>query len=58
MQQFVTQKIVELAKVLGSENLADLGTKHVDAATMWKLLGMMGFVVREGRSKIAMGAVT
>ena len=44
---------VELLKVLGSENPADVMTKYVDRATMEKSLKTMNCEFRDGRAKAA-----
>ena len=44
-------------KVHTDLNPADLGTKHVEASTMWKLLGLLGYERRDGQSKLAKRAV-
>ena len=58
LQGVVTRKELVLTKCDGKvtaadPNIADLGTKHLDSVTMWKLMAMMGFQQREGKSKIA-----
>ena len=45
-----------LHKEDGPENIADLGTKHVEAATLWKLLRKMGLYVATGESAVALKA--
>ena len=51
----MTEKRVLLSKTLGTLNVADIGTKHLAAAELDKLLKMMGFRVATGRSDIAVG---
>ena len=50
MQKYVTDKRFRLAKRLGTENEADLGTKDQDAATINKMLNKMNYWFREGRA--------
>ena len=53
LQQAVRDKRIGLLKVKGTENPADLMTKFVDYATLEKLMGLMGLVVRTGRADSA-----
>ena len=55
LQRHVTEKRVLLSKTLGTLNVADIGTKHLAAAELDKLLQMMGFRVATGRSDTAVG---
>ena len=48
-----TLPIVELTKVLGTENPADILTKYVDNASMEKALKEWNLVFKEGRSPMA-----
>jgi len=50
VQKYVTDKRLRLAKRLGTENEADLGTKDQDAATINKMLNKMNYWFREGRA--------
>ena len=54
IQRHIQEGRVKLTKVLGTDNAADLGTKHLDAAAMWKLLGVVGVQAIEGRSAKAL----
>ena len=45
-----------LAKVPGTENMADLGTKHVNGKLLWALLGAMSVFAEGGRSTLALRA--
>ena len=53
IQQAVRKKQLGLLKVKGTENPADLMTKYLDQATMYKMNELMGLEVRTGRSAIA-----
>ena len=44
LQHHVTSKALKLFKEKGTENVADLGTKHFDRATLQRLLKSLGFV--------------
>lgn len=54
LQRHVTNKRLSVEKVLGELNPADLGTKHVERATLTRLLEIIAFSPRAGRSKIAL----
>ena len=56
LQQAVKEGRVTLRKMPGSENPADLGTKPLGKASIMKILQMLGFVVMEGKSRLAMTA--
>eukprot|EP00971_Amphidinium_carterae_P135071 2676949-Amphidinium_carterae.1 len=56
LQRHVTSGFIKLLRQPGSCNPADLGTKHVDAATMHKHMEFMGFSYMSGRSSIALRA--
>ena len=58
VQEKVRSGQVELLKVLGSENPADMMTKYVDKATLGKMLGKIGMVAMEGRARSAPAAAT
>ena len=48
---------IALEKVLGKENPADLGTKHLaTGAEVWKHLDKMNVELRDGRSELALDA--
>ena len=53
IQDAVRERRIELKKVSGTENPADLVTKHLDKRTMEKMIGKMGFATLEGRSSLA-----
>ena len=53
VQQKVRSESVELVKVLGTDNPADLFTKYLDKATIHKALGAMNCEFREGRAAAA-----
>ena len=44
---------MELIKILGTENPADILTKYVDKASMEKALMKLNLVFKEGRSPMA-----
>ena len=50
LQAAVRLKRLQVRKVLGAENPADLLTKHVAAPDMWKNLEKLGMAPEEGRS--------
>ena len=50
VQKYVTDKRLRLAKRLGTESEADLGTKHQDANSINKMLNKMNYWFREGRA--------
>jgi len=51
LQAAVKAKRLQIRKVLGSENPADLFTKHVAAADMWRHLETLCISVESGRSR-------
>ena len=53
IQDAVRTKRVNVLKVPGSENVSDIGTKHLDAPTLNKLLKMIGVEFRDGRATSA-----
>ena len=53
IQDAVRCKRVSVEKVLGSENPADLMTKHLDGQDLVKCLKKLGGQVRQGRAKVA-----
>lgn len=53
IQQREARKDVEVSKVLGTENPADLMTKGLDEVTTVKHLARMGFTFRAGRAEKA-----
>ena len=54
VQKHVTDKTLNLFKVLGDKNPADIGTKHVDAATLRRHVDRIGYKFVEGKSAIAL----
>ena len=56
LQQCVASRVVELQKVLGTENPADLGTKALSKDIILKIVKQLGFVSLEGRSRLALRA--
>ena len=53
LQERVQSGELRLEKVWGHENVADLMTKYVDAATILRLVGMVNMSFVDGRSEIA-----
>ena len=53
VQQFARKGLVQYFKMCGAQNPADLLTKAVDAATMWKHMACIGQIVLAGRAKSA-----
>ena len=51
LQSAVKAKKLQVRKVLGTENPADLLTKHLAAAEMWKRLETLEISVEEGRTE-------
>ena len=51
LQSAVKAKKLQVRKVLGTENPADLLTKHLAAADMWKHLEKLHMSPEDGRSK-------
>ena len=51
LQAAVKAKRLQVRKVLGTENPADLFTKHLAAADMWKHLVTLHMSIEEGRSR-------
>ena len=56
LQQCVASRTVELQKVLGTENPADLGTKVLSKDVITKIVKHLGFVSLVGRSRMALRA--
>ena len=56
IQDAVRQRRIHLEKVLGTENPADLMTKHLDQGSKDKMLGKMGISMEEGRAQSALQA--
>ena len=53
VQEKIRNGVVDLQKVLGSQNPADAFTKHVDKATLHMAMGKIGMRMMEGRAKCA-----
>ena len=51
LQAAVKAKKLQVRKVLGTENPADLLTKHLTTSDMWKNLDKLRMSSEEGRSK-------
>ena len=54
IQKHVQDGTVVTKKVPGKDNLADLGTKHLDSKTLIDLTTRCGFVFMEGKSSLAL----
>ena len=53
LQRFVINGDIKMTQVVGSDNCADLGTKHLDYRTKIRHLKFCGMRFAEGRSRIA-----
>ena len=58
VQEKVRNKEVDICKVLGTDNPADIFTKYVDHPTLSKALLKMGLHSEEGRAKSSSGITT
>ena len=58
VQEKVRSGQVELHKVLGSENPADIMTKYVEKATLQKMIKKIGMVAMDGRAKSAPATIS
>ena len=56
LQRLVNDGTVQLTKVPGTLNPADLGTKPLDGSAIRRVLSRCGFVVAQGASKLALRA--
>ena len=56
VQKQVQDGKVKVSKILGSAKLADLGSKHLDAVSILKLLTRCNLTFRTGRSEKALRA--
>ena len=57
IQDMIRSKRVDLVKVLGTENMADVLTKYVDRTSMLRALDKMGLIKMTGRPACAPAAV-
>ena len=55
LQQKISARLIKLFKVDTKENPADLGTKHLDPASITKFLTHMGFCYLAGKSRLGLG---
>ena len=55
LQQKISSKQIKLLKVGTKDNPADLGTKHLDFATISKFLSVLGFCFAAGKSQLGLG---
>ena len=53
LQRHITMKTIDLAKIHGFKNWADLGTKHLPFADLLKCVRGLGFVFADGRADSA-----
>ena len=53
MQEEIKSKVIQAAKVLVKENMADVLTKHVDRSSLEAAMGRMQMVKTSGRSAMA-----
>ena len=53
IQDKIRSKVIQLAKVLGTENMADVLTKYVDKSSLEAAMGRMHMVKTSGRSAMA-----
>jgi hypothetical protein len=58
IQQALQDNVFDLCKADGKEHVPDLGTKYVETAQMWKLLGKLSFYTAVGRSGLALKATS
>ena len=58
LQEAVAQKRLLIVKQKGTENVADLGTKHLPASTLEKLMKLASLQVLTGRSDKALRSMT
>ena len=56
LQRLVVERIITLLREPGKDNVADLGTKHVDATTLNRFIDKLGYVKVDGRSSLALRA--
>ena len=54
LQKHIQDRRIELMKVDGTKNVADVGTKHLDSKSMWKCVNGMGVEIRQGESQLAL----
>ena len=57
IQDKIRSRVIQLAKVLGTENMADALTKYVDKSSLQGAMGRMHLVKTEGRSPMAAKAM-
>ncbi len=56
LQTRVRRGDIKVQKIMGTQNLSDLATKHLDAKTMNRFLRDLGFVFKCGSSGLALKA--
>jgi len=56
VQQALSRRLFTLSKVDGKNNIADVLTKHVDKATLHRLLQLLSMRVEKSRPKLAPAA--
>ena len=57
IQDKVRSRTIELVKILGTENPADVLTKYVDRASMLKAMATLGIIIMTGRPACAPAAM-
>ena len=55
--EHITEKEILLKRKKGSGNPSDLGTKHLDRATMWKHVAALAVEKRNGKSELSLRAM-
>ena len=58
LQRHITAKTIDVTKIPGLQNWADLGTKHLPWADLAKCVKGLGFVFATGRAKSALDIAT
>ena len=56
IQQAVHDKLIRVVKILGTENTADMGTKHLDQKLIQKFMIALNCRYEAGQSKLALKA--
>ncbi len=54
LKSLVVEKIITLLQETGKYNVADLGTKHVDAKTLSRIIDKIGYAKVDGRTLSAL----
>ena len=56
IQRAIHNKVLSIHKCKGASNPADLGTKHLDAKSIWMCMTRLGYHRRAGQSKLTLRA--